>query len=125
MRKKDTQQPTEPSQKAKMSLDGSYPGLNMLSWSIGYLEQFLAILSEPLLIVCAAIAVIDFMTSLPYRARESGAHWSFGNGNRRSERSMLVDWTGKTRVGNSPDLCPGRFVPFQIFVNDPLNQPGD
>jgi hypothetical protein len=62
MSKKDKQQTAEPPQKAKMSLDGSYPGLNMLSWSIGYLEQFLAIISEPLLIVCAAIAVIDFMT---------------------------------------------------------------
>src|SRR5215472_11737250 len=39
-----------------------YPGLNGLSWGIGYLEQLLAILSEPLLIACAAIAVIDFVT---------------------------------------------------------------
>jgi hypothetical protein len=49
-------------QKEKMSLDGNYPGLNGLSYWIGYLEQFLAILSEPLLIACAALAVVDFMT---------------------------------------------------------------
>jgi hypothetical protein len=49
-------------QKEKMSLDGNYPGLNGLSWAIGYAEQFLAIISEPLLIVCAALAVVDFMT---------------------------------------------------------------
>lgn len=46
----------------KLSLDGNYPGLNGLSYWIGYLEQFLAILSEPLLIACAALAVVDFMT---------------------------------------------------------------
>jgi hypothetical protein len=48
--------------KAKERLDGKYPGLSGLSYWIGYLEQFLAIISEPLLMVCAAIAVIDFMT---------------------------------------------------------------
>lgn len=39
-----------------------YPGLNTLSYCIGFLEQFLAILSEPLLIACASFAVIDFVT---------------------------------------------------------------
>lgn len=53
--------PAQPKQ-AKMSLDGCYPGLDGLSYWIGYLEQFLAIISEPLLIVCAALAVVDFMT---------------------------------------------------------------
>jgi hypothetical protein len=46
----------------RSSLDGQYPGLNWLAWAIGYLEQFLAILSEPLLIACAALAVVDFIT---------------------------------------------------------------
>jgi hypothetical protein len=46
----------------KARLDGQYPGLNSLSYLIGYLEQLLAILSEPLLIGCAAVAVIDFIT---------------------------------------------------------------
>ena len=39
-----------------------YPGLETLSYCIGFLEQFLAILSEPLLIACAALAVVDFVT---------------------------------------------------------------
>lgn len=46
----------------KRSLDGDYPGLNGLSYGIGYLEQALSILSEPLLIGCSALAVIDFIT---------------------------------------------------------------
>jgi hypothetical protein len=46
----------------KERLDGNYPGLNGLSYLIGYLEQLLAILSEPLLIGCAALAVVDFIT---------------------------------------------------------------
>ena len=48
-------------QPAKLVLD-SYPGLNGLSYYIGYLEQLLAVLSEPLLIGCASLAVIDFIT---------------------------------------------------------------
>ena len=39
-----------------------YPGLKTLSYYIGFLEQLLAILSEPLLIACAALAVVDFVT---------------------------------------------------------------
>lgn len=49
-------------QEKKASLDGYYPGLNGLSWFIGYLEQLLAVISEPLLIFCASLAVIDFIT---------------------------------------------------------------
>jgi hypothetical protein len=49
-------------QTTKARLDGNYPGLNGLSYGIGYLEQLLAILSEPLLISCAALAVVDFIT---------------------------------------------------------------
>jgi len=49
-------------QSKKARLDGEYPGLNGLSYLIGYLEQLLAILSEPLLIGCAALAVVDFIT---------------------------------------------------------------
>jgi hypothetical protein len=49
-------------QSTKARLDGEYPGLNGLSYLIGYLEQLLAILSEPLLIGCAALAVVDFLT---------------------------------------------------------------
>lgn len=60
MNKKGTQQQA---QEAKVSLDGQYPGLNGLSWAIGYLEAALAIISEPLLIGCASLAVIDFITA--------------------------------------------------------------
>ncbi len=49
-------------QSKKARLDGEYPGLNGLSYLIGYLEQLLAILSEQLLIGCAALAVVDFIT---------------------------------------------------------------
>ena len=64
MSKKDKQEQLSDAQpkKAKISLDGQYPGLNGISWAIGYLEQFLAVISEPLLIGCAALAVIDFIT---------------------------------------------------------------
>ena len=50
------------STKQQSQLDGQYPGLNGISYAIGYLEQFLAIVSEPLLMACAAIAVVDFLT---------------------------------------------------------------
>lgn len=64
-KKTTAQHPLNPAQikhPLKQSLDGDYPGLSGLSWSIGYLEQFLSILSEPLLIGCSALAVIDFIT---------------------------------------------------------------
>lgn len=51
-----------PAKKEKLSLDGQYPGLNGISWFVGYVEQFLAVMSEPLLLICAVIAVIDFLT---------------------------------------------------------------
>lgn len=53
---------TKEQSKAPLRLDGDYPGLNGLSWAIGFLEQLLAIMSEPLLIGCAALAVVDFVT---------------------------------------------------------------
>lgn len=51
-----------PAKKEKLSLDGNYPGLNGISWFVGYVEQLLAVISEPLLLICAVIAVIDFLT---------------------------------------------------------------
>jgi hypothetical protein len=60
--KHEKQQSVEQTSKAKGSLDGNYPGLNAISWGIGYLEQTLSVISEPLLLVCAAIAVIDSIT---------------------------------------------------------------
>jgi hypothetical protein len=39
-----------------------YPMLKSLCFAINYLEQFLAVISEPLLIACAVLAVIDFIT---------------------------------------------------------------
>lgn len=60
--KHEKQQSVQQTSKAKGSLDGNYPGLNAISWGIGYLEQTLSVISEPLLLVCAAIAVIDSIT---------------------------------------------------------------
>jgi hypothetical protein len=60
--KHEKQQPAQLTSKVKGSLDGNYPGLNAISWGIGYLEQTLSVISEPLLLVCAAIAVIDSIT---------------------------------------------------------------
>jgi hypothetical protein len=60
--KHEKQQSAEPTSKAKGSLNGNYPGLNAISWGIGYLEHTLSVISEPLLLVCAAIAVIDSIT---------------------------------------------------------------
>jgi hypothetical protein len=62
MSKKEKQSAPEQPKKEKLSLDGNYPGLNGISWGIGYLEQTLSVISEPLLLVCAAIAVIDSIT---------------------------------------------------------------
>lgn len=56
------QAPAQAVKKEKLSLDGQYPGLNGISWFVGYAEQFLAVISEPLLLICAVIAVIDFLT---------------------------------------------------------------
>jgi hypothetical protein len=58
MSRSQTEQPANPTR----SLDGEYPGLNSLTYAIGYLEQALSILSEPLLIGCSALAVVDFIT---------------------------------------------------------------
>ena len=39
-----------------------YPGLSHLAYGIGYLEQLLAILAEPLLIAGFSVAMIDFLS---------------------------------------------------------------
>ncbi len=43
-------------------MNSQYPGLETLSYFIGFLEQLLAILSEPFLIACASLAAMDFIT---------------------------------------------------------------
>src|SRR5258708_7312025 len=47
--------------KQRVNLDGDYPGLQGLSYGIGFGERLLANISEPLLIGCAVRAVIDFV----------------------------------------------------------------
>ncbi len=80
-------------QSKKVRLDGEYPGLNGLSYLIGYMEQLLAILSEPLLIGCAALAVVDFITGgrllqLPAIMYVWGKRW----GSASSMRCRNWDW---------------------------------
>lgn len=43
-------------------MNSQYPGLETLSFCIAWLEQLLAILSEPFLIACASLAAMDFVT---------------------------------------------------------------